>query len=556
MCGAADRCRRLHAARRRVRVAAVSREVVRDAAGIGEARSALGVRIVMGRNRRVRVGLVLAALALGSLGACARNSRHEAADTRAAPLAGAVTLRVMSFNIEWGGANVRFQSVIDAIRASGADIVGVQEAEGNLQRIAADLGWHYNLRNYVVSRYPILDPPGADGRYVYVEIRPGRVVAMANVHLPSDPYGPDWIRDGREIADVLNLERRLRLPKIEPYLRVLPGLAANGVPVFLSGDFNAPSHTDWTEAVVRTRRFPAYAVDWPVSRVVVTAGLRDSYRDMHPDPLTQPGFTWWAKRQRIRDYNPGENDAQDRIDLLWYAGPARVTRSEVVGEAEGPGVSIVVMPWPSDHRGVVSSFEVVPAPLPLFVAAERRVTRADEPLRIVYHAPGLARGAIAVERLSEAAPGPAVERIPIDTARGGVELPAHALAAGSYQAALIDASGRARSRNEFWILDPDAAPSLSISGSRFAAGAPVPIRWQNAPGNRNDWLAVFEASAPRDAQEPGTWAYLGARSAGALDLAPPSADGAWPLPPGRYVVRLLKDDSYEILAESPPFTVE
>jgi hypothetical protein len=33
-------------------------------------------------------------------------------------------------------------------------------------------------------------------------------------------------------------------------------------------------------------------------------------------------------------------------------------------------------------------------------------------------------------------------------------------------------------------------------------------------------------------------------------------ESGWPLPPGRYVVRFLKDDAFELLAESAPFTVE
>ncbi|MBW1844002.1 MAG: endonuclease/exonuclease/phosphatase family protein, partial [Deltaproteobacteria bacterium] len=92
-----------------------------------------------------------------------------------------VELRVMSFNIEWGGAKISFANVVEAIRLSGADIVGIQEAEGNLKRLAADLDWNYNLRNYVISRFPLIEPPGADGRYVYVEVEPGKIVAIANV---------------------------------------------------------------------------------------------------------------------------------------------------------------------------------------------------------------------------------------------------------------------------------------------------------------------------------------------------------------------------------------
>ena len=492
----------------------------------------------------------------GALVACARDLPAAAEGARGSGAADSVTLRVMSFNIEWGGAHVRFASVVDAIRASGADIAGVQEAEGNLQRLATDLGWHYNLRNYAISRHRIIDPPEADGKYVFVEVRPGRVVALANVHLPSDPYGPDWIRDQRPPEEVLDLERRVRLPKIEPYLGVLRALHESGIPVFLTGDFNAPSHADWTEAVAGTRPFVTYAFDWPVSRAVVGAGFRDSFRDAHPDPLTQPGLTWWAKRQRIRDYNPGEGDPQDRIDFLWYAGPARVTSSEIVGEAGAAGVSIAVMPWPSDHRGVVSSFEVTPAPLPAFVAAQRRVYRSGESIRIAYYAPGLDSGSIGIARNVDGEDAAPARSIAIAAERDSLELAGEALPPGWYRVALRDASGQPIRRNEFWVVDPAATPAVEVVGSRFTRGQSLPIRWRNGPGNRNDWLGVFDAGAPRDSQDVLAWGYVRARSSGALSLGAPTAESGWPLPPGRYVVRMLEDDGFALLAESSPFTVE
>ena len=47
----------------------------------------------------------------------------------------------MSFNVWLGGDVVDFGKTIETIRASRADVVGLQEAEGNARRIAAALGW-------------------------------------------------------------------------------------------------------------------------------------------------------------------------------------------------------------------------------------------------------------------------------------------------------------------------------------------------------------------------------------------------------------------------------
>ncbi|HEX5619109.1 MAG TPA: hypothetical protein VFX51_11850 [Solirubrobacteraceae bacterium] len=51
-------------------------------------------------------------------------------------------VRVMTFNIWLGGDVVDFGNVIAAIRDARADIVGLQEAEGNTRRIAEAVRLH------------------------------------------------------------------------------------------------------------------------------------------------------------------------------------------------------------------------------------------------------------------------------------------------------------------------------------------------------------------------------------------------------------------------------
>jgi hypothetical protein len=176
-----------------------------------------------------------------------------AASAAPAPTA-TTTLKVMSFNIFYGGDELNLQTrqfckdpagcpetldqVVAAIRASGADVVGLQEPTMNTRTIAEKLGWNYSERTSYMSRFPIIDPPGANGLYVFVEPVPGRVVAVANVHLPADPYGPYEARDGATRDEVLQLENDLRVPAVQTEIHRLPKLAAQGIPVFLTGDFN------------------------------------------------------------------------------------------------------------------------------------------------------------------------------------------------------------------------------------------------------------------------------------------------------------------------------
>ena len=316
----------------------------------------------------------------------------------AAPAA-ADPLTVMTFNVWYGGAQVEFDRVGQAIRAADADVVGVQEPEGNLRRIAEAAGMSYTDETlHLASRYPIYAVERGGIRFGYVAVGPGRVVAVGNVHLPSSPYGPELVRDGKAPAEVLANERATRLGEMRPYLGPLSRQAARGVPTFLTGDFNSPSHLDWSPAAAATRPQVKYPLRWPVSAALERAGFRDSYREIFPDPVARPGLTWTAGTPppRIR-----KRETLDRIDWVTASGPATTLSSRLVGEPGGPDVDVGV-PWGSDHRAVASTFEVQPAPAPPLAHAEPRVVRRGSTVTIRYMGAG----------------GPA-KRIGIVPARGG-----------------------------------------------------------------------------------------------------------------------------------------
>src|SRR5581483_6969824 len=247
-------------------------------------RARASIPLMQARRARVRRLALLVMLLLPSAAAQPANACAPAA-------AGPITLRVAEFNIEYGGTHVSFDKVVQAIRRGGADVVAIEEGYGHMPRLARRLGWpSYSVRTQVVSKYPVIDPPGANGRYV--------LVAIENVHLPSNPYGPYWTRS-RPRSEVVALERRRRLPAIRPYLQTARKLVASGIPVFLAGDFNAPSWRDWTPEMVGARPQIRYPVRWPVSLAVERAGFVDSYRSVYPDPMAHPGLTWWAARPHL-----------------------------------------------------------------------------------------------------------------------------------------------------------------------------------------------------------------------------------------------------------------
>lgn len=271
-----------------------------------------------------------------------------------------VALSVMTFNIENGGTQIDFNKVVEAIKKSNADVVGIQEAWGHTSRLAKELGWqYYNNRQHIVSRFPLLETINSDALYTLIEVKPGYVVAMANMHLPDEPYGPDMVAHGASIKHVEDTERKARLPTALPYIEKLAALAKDGVPVFLTGDFNSPSHLDWKQ-----RPTP---IQWPVTRTIETSGLLDAYREIHPSTIAT---TWPSGRPAAKNsfdnFNPSANDLPDRLDFIFTGGKSKVLSASIVAEPTYKLASIVVSPWPSDHRAVVASFAVTPAPISSF----------------------------------------------------------------------------------------------------------------------------------------------------------------------------------------------
>jgi len=473
-----------------------------------------------------------------------------------------VTLRVMTFNVWYGGEQVSLAKVGEAIRAAEADIVGVQEADGNLDAIAAAAGMSYvDPRRRLLSRWPIFDS-GAGERterdaapysvtgldrnaiHAWVMVQPGKVVAVANVHLSSEPSGTALARRGAPLAEVLAAEEATHVIEARP-LAALGLLGADGTPVFLTGDFNAPSHQDWTEAVRRARPEIPYAVEWPAMRLLADAGLRDSFREAYPDAVARPGFTW----------TPGaphpvlpRGEGPDRIDYVLTAGRTETISALIVGEQGGPDVDIAVSPWPSDHRALVSTFEVVPiAAPPMISVTPRRVTAGEAFLVRTYDPFGEDWTALVVRRGA----GPAtaltgVREMPHSYQRA-IPLSSHGLEPGYYDAILVGDAGEVLARDAFAVAARGARPEVAPVEGTARAGMPIRVRWRNAPGDLRDWIGLYKAGETDVTRYLG-FAYTDALFVGERVVAPDEANQ--PLPPGEYEIRLMHDETYVVLASA------
>ena len=278
------------------------------------------------------------------------------------------SLRVMSYNIFRGGTQrgQPLSQTAKVIQHAKADVVGVQETRSprgdNAEQLAALLGWNHSVGNKVtiLTRYEIVEQFRSS---IKVKLPTGQEAYVFNLHLPSNPYQPyqllgiqpKWHKHKNTPfitteAEAIAAASAARGKEIATLLQEIRSLPDQQAPVFVVGDFNEPSHLDWTETAAKAGRHPL-SVAYPASREMANAGFADAWRAVHVDEMTRPGFTW-SPLTAADD----PKDHHDRIDFVYFKGDGvDVTEARLVGENEAHA-DIVVTPYPSDHRAVVATF--------------------------------------------------------------------------------------------------------------------------------------------------------------------------------------------------------
>ena len=301
---------------------------------------------------RIGGALILAAAALGLLGAGSGSLAPEPPPPRPAPL----TLRFVTFNLLHGGIfselsgddeglEDRLRLAIAGLRAVGADVVGLQEAStgrrrGNVAaRLATALGYRYvralaatrpfgseQMRRAVASVLGFTEGPALLSRFpivrwrayelprcgrpfdvralVFAELEtPAGRIAAFSAHTSGDAC------QARAVADLVHAN-------------------AGALPAVVMGDFNARGSSPAIEFLTREAGFvDAFGVANPAA-AGLTAG---------------------------QDVEAARATARERIDYVFMAPGqqvlGRVVRSRVVLDEPSRRGRVR---WPSDHYGVLA----------------------------------------------------------------------------------------------------------------------------------------------------------------------------------------------------------
>ncbi len=284
-------------------------------------------------------------------------------------------LKVLEWNIWHGGHDESLPadgrpSVIEIIKASGADVVLMIETYGSAPMISdsTDLDYHLISSNLsIYSRFPItkrLSFPDSISTFHFggVEILafdsiPVLVFNTWLHHLPKTRLVPThlpedsilaWENRGTRDDEVFKI-----INTIQKYLN-----NSENIPVILGGDLNSHSHLDWTTATKDTFNHGGAVVNWTVSNALTGAGLTDSYREINPDPLKNPGKTWISANNSEGNL---EYTLHDRIDYIYYKGSKlKAVNSESFTQIPGKMLNFKnkEIMYPSDHGFVLTTFEI------------------------------------------------------------------------------------------------------------------------------------------------------------------------------------------------------
>lgn len=315
---------------------------------------------------------------------------------------------VLQWNIWQEGTMVEggYEAIVNEIVRLQPDFVTFSEVRNyhntnftarltaSLKEKGLDYYSFYSYDSGLLSKYPITDsvtvyPEKDDHGSIYkmVSSIAGKRVAVYTAHLDylNDAYynvrgydGSTWeeIPLPTSVEEVLKVnDASLRDDAIRLFIADAKKEQEQGSIVILGGDFNEPSHLDWTEETKDLYAHNGLVIPWTVTTLLDEAGYIDVYRSLYPNPVTHPGITF-------PDDNPDKaiekltwtpkSDERERIDYIFYAPyeglklkdaiifghEGSIAYSKRVPNETEDRFLLPLGVWPTDHKGLLATFEI------------------------------------------------------------------------------------------------------------------------------------------------------------------------------------------------------
>ena len=314
-------------------------------------------------------------------------------------------VKFMTFNIWQEGTSVSngLIKIRDVITETNPDIVCFTEVRNyknkdwtnKIIKELRDKGYSF-YRGYVggdislISKFPITSGSlinNGEGSIAKFDVNINKnTIVVACAHLDYTKYAcylprgynggtPNWnmINDDNEnpapVTDVDQiLAYNLKSERDEQIADFLKDIENETQPVILMGDFNEPSHLDWTENTSDLFDHNGVVINWQSTHVLFKNGFTDAFRNFFPDEKSNPGITWpsLAHGEKSTSWTP-KSDERDRIDYIFYKGKSIETLyATLIGPKDSYAYGELTdsftsnenfiadkLDWPSDHKAVM-----------------------------------------------------------------------------------------------------------------------------------------------------------------------------------------------------------
>ena len=267
----------------------------------------------------------------------------------------------------------RGQKTVEVIIKSQADIICIQEYLHNNEWIKEELerttGEKWNIRILprncaIISKYTIL--PHGNMFLTPIKLTSGRVINVISSHQFVYTYLPYDLSNGMNAKDAC--QRAIKYNQNAYWKAIVEemnGAMERKEPVILTGDFNEPSHLDYTSQAKKLGFVQTDKLSGLMSNILIDEmGMKDIWNERRmadkKDECSLRGMTW---SPTTWDYKKGKDD--QRIDFIYYSSKdfeyiaAKLVGETPITQIEGDCVDLQINRWPSDHRAVLGTLRLL-----------------------------------------------------------------------------------------------------------------------------------------------------------------------------------------------------
>lgn len=246
------------------------------------------------------------------------------------------------------------------------------------------------ISKYKINTQEIIFPLTNDrGSVLKARIQVGeKQIALYSAHLdwldyacylPRGYDGNTWKKLDAPIVDSIlisaNNRDSYRIEQIRKLIDDASKEKEKGNIILIGGDFNEPSHLDWQKNTKDIRDHNGVVLNWDCSILLEKAGYKDCYRELYPDPIVNPGFTFPSANPLVDKAKltwAPTADERDRIDFIYYHPNPGLKLKDI--QIVGPSQSILygksvendskdrfILPtqgWPTDHKALLGTFKL------------------------------------------------------------------------------------------------------------------------------------------------------------------------------------------------------